>query len=163
MPEIRRLPYWQKLYNQRKRLAKKLGIVLFSGFILFLLIDLAFPFNIDKSYSPLVYAQDGTLLSGFLSKDDKWRMHTNLEEISPTLRKAIIQKEDRYFYYHFGVNPVSVVRAFWNNLISGRRTSGASTITMQVTRLLQPKERTYLNKLVETFRALQLECYLIYF
>ncbi|MEM6297437.1 MAG: penicillin-binding protein 1C [Bacteroidota bacterium] len=157
MPETRRLPFWQRLYNRRKRIAKFLGIPLVSGFGLFLLLDFIFPFEIEKSYSPLVYAEDGTLLNGFLSEDDKWRMYTDLEEISPTLRKAIIQKEDRYFYYHFGINPVSVTRAFWNNLSSGRRTSGASTITMQVTRLLEPKARTYPNKFLEMFRAFQLE------
>lgn len=84
-------------------------------------------------------------------------MCTELEEISPTLKKAIIFKEDQYFYQHFGVNPLSIIRAAYNNVVKNRRTSGASTITMQVARMLKPKERSYLNKLIEIFRALQLE------
>ena len=84
-------------------------------------------------------------------------MKTELNEITPELRKAIIHKEDRFFYYHLGVNPIAIGRAAANNIFTGRKTSGASTITMQVARLLQPKKRTYGNKLVEVFRAMQLE------
>src|SRR4029078_7099021 len=73
------------------------------------------------------------------------------------LKRAIIYKEDRYFYYHPGVNLFAVVRAAFNNIFHLRRTSGASTISMQVIRLLYPNERSYLNKAVEMFRAVQLE------
>ena len=93
----------------------------------------------------------------FLSADDKWRMLVQPEEINQQLRKAIIYKEDRYFYYHFGVNPIAILRAAFNNTIYQRRTSGASTITMQVARLMYPKKRTYLNKFTEMFRSFQLE------
>lgn len=96
-------------------------------------------------------------MHAFLTHDDKWRMYTTLEEITPTLKEAILFKEDKYFYYHPGINPVSIFRAFTNNIFSGRRTSGASTITMQVARMLSPKERTYGNKIVEMFQAFQLE------
>lgn len=109
------------------------------------------------NYSTIIYSQDSTLVHGFLSDDDKWRMYTELHEITPELKKAIIFKEDKYFKYHFGINPVAIVRAAINNIRSGKRTSGASTITMQVTRLLEPKARTYGNKIIEMFRALQLE------
>lgn len=84
-------------------------------------------------------------------------MYAELDEITPVLRKAILFKEDTYFYYHPGVNPVSLVRAFGRNLLMGRRTSGASTITMQVVRLLEPRPRTYFSKLIELVRAVQLE------
>ncbi|UCH15347.1 MAG: penicillin-binding protein 1C, partial [Bacteroidales bacterium] len=96
----------------------------------------------------------------FLTSDDKWRMYTELDEITPQLKKAIIFKEDKYFRYHFGVNPVSVVRALVYNILKGKRTSGASTITMQVARLLVPKERTYWNKIKEMMKAIQLEWHL---
>ena len=71
------------------------------------------------------------------------------EEISPRLKEAILFKEDKYFYYHPGINPIAIIRAAFNNLFQAKRTSGASTITMQVARLLYPRERTYLNKCVE--------------
>lgn len=96
-------------------------------------------------------------MHAFLTSDEKWRMKTTLEEISPLLRKTIIGKEDKYFYSHPGINLIAVGRAFFNNLLQLKRTSGASTITMQVARALEPKRRTYFNKLIEMFRALQLE------
>ncbi len=126
-----------------------------AGF--FFVLDTVFPFRVQVDYAQLITARDGSVLYGFLSHDDKWRMKTELHEITPELRKAIIHKEDRFFYYHLGVNPIAIARAAANNIFTGRKTSGASTITMQVARLLQPKERTYGNKLVEVFRAVQLE------
>src|SRR6185503_15321817 len=62
-----------------------------------------------------------------------------------------------YFYSHPGVNPVAVTRAFFNNLFKMRRTSGASTITMQVARALEPGKRNIWSKMREMFRAFQLE------
>ncbi len=115
------------------------------------------PYNTEVEYSPVVLSEEKQLLHSYLTSDDKWRMYTTLAEITPTLRKAIVYKEDQYFYYHFGVNPVSVCRAAINNMVFGKRTSGASTITMQVARLLHPAQRTYANKLLEVFRAMQLE------
>lgn len=128
-------------------------------FIALLLTDLAFPFRVNPRYSTLVTASDGTVLHAFLNEEDKWRLYTELDEITPLLRQTILQKEDRYFYYHFGINPVSVGRALAKNLTTGRRTSGASTITMQVVRLLEPRKRTYGSKIVEMLRALQLEAH----
>ncbi|MFN8237693.1 MAG: penicillin-binding protein 1C [Chitinophagales bacterium] len=130
---------------------------LFVFLLLFNLTDLLFPLQTGRNYSTIIEAEDGTVLYSFLSNDDKWRMYTKLSEITPTLQRAFIQKEDRWFYWHFGVNPVAVIRAFINNSIQHKRTSGASTITMQVARMLEPKERTMSSKLLELFRALQLE------
>lgn len=128
--------------------------------IVFLLFDLLFPFSVGVEYSQTVSDRRGNLLHAFLTSDDKWRMKAEGHEISPELRKAFLYKEDRWFDYHFGVNFFSVARAFSNNLLRGRRTSGASTITMQTVRLLQPRQRTYFNKLLEMFRAFQLEWHL---
>ncbi len=125
--------------------------------ILFLILNMFFPLPVNIEYSALVISSEKNLLHAFLTSDDKWRMYTELDEITPELKKAIIFKEDKYFYYHPGVNPVAVVRALFNNMRTGKRTSGASTITMQVARMLEPKERTYKNKIREIFRAFQLE------
>ena len=136
--------------------SKAVKIVVALGIIL-LLLDLLFPVPTIKSYSKEIIASDGSLLSAYLSKDDKWRFHTTLDEVSPNLIKAIIEKEDSWFFWHFGVNPVSLVRALITNISSGERISGASTITMQLARMLEPKERNYLNKFIEIFRAIQIE------
>lgn len=146
-----RAPLLKKRWLKRSLLLTALSALLLWG------LDWYYPLPEVPGYSPLVYARDSTLINGFLSGDDKWRMHTALEEISPLLRETILQKEDKYFYYHFGVNPVAVFRAAFQNLRHERRVSGASTITMQVARLLEPKARTYPNKFLEMLRAFQLE------
>jgi penicillin-binding protein 1C len=121
------------------------------------LLHLAFPLPDKIAYSTMVTDRNGELLHAYLTPDEKWRMKVELNEISPLLRKTIIHKEDKHFYRHIGVNPVAVVRALFSNLSTGRRMSGASTITMQVARALEPKPRTMGNKIREMFRALQLE------
>ncbi|MFT7036356.1 MAG: penicillin-binding protein 1C [Cyclobacteriaceae bacterium] len=136
---------------------KYLFIVIFLFSFVSFSLNLIFPFKPIIEYSHVIQTKHQQLLHSYLTSDEKWRMFTTLEEITPTLKKAIIFKEDQYFYYHFGVNPISIFRAAFNNLFKGRRTSGASTITMQVARMLNPKERSYTNKIIEIFRALQLE------
>ncbi|UOE36177.1 penicillin-binding protein 1C [Hymenobacter monticola] len=123
------------------------------------MLDRLFPLPPAPRYSPIVLAADGSVLHAFLNPTQKWRMKTELAEITPALQQAIIHKEDRYFRYHFGVNPVAIVQAAGRNLFGKGRTTGASTITMQVARLLEPKERTFGNKLQEMLRAVQLEAH----
>ncbi len=105
----------------------------------------------------MVMSREGDLMKAFLSKDDKWRMKCSVKELPPELLKAFIYKEDRYFYFHPGINPFSMIRAAFNNVVYHKRTSGASTITMQAVRLLEPRQRTINSKIIESFRALQLE------
>jgi penicillin-binding protein 1C len=124
------------------------------------LADRLWPLPPAPQYSPLVLAADGSVLHAYLNPTQKWRMKTELAEITPALQTAIIEKEDRYFRYHFGVNPLAIVQAAGRNLFGHGRTTGASTITMQVARLLEPKERTAGNKLREMLRAVQLEAHL---
>ncbi|HEX2975391.1 MAG TPA: penicillin-binding protein 1C, partial [Bacteroidales bacterium] len=126
--------------------------------LIFILTDFIFPLpGFDHGYSRVVYSSDGEVMHCFLSSDEKWRIRAEYEEISGDLCDAVIFKEDKYFYRHPGINPISVVRALWNNLVSGKRTSGASTITMQLARLMDPAPRTLGSKLREAFRALQIE------
>ncbi|MBO0357512.1 penicillin-binding protein 1C [Hymenobacter sp. BT186] len=141
---------------------RRTGLRLFGGALVAVLLLLAgldwlFPVPAAPQYSPLVLAADGSVLHAYLNPTQKWRMKTELREITPVLRKAIIEKEDRWFYWHFGVNPLALVQAAGRNVFGTGRTTGASTITMQVARLLEPKERTFGNKLLEMARATQLE------
>ena len=138
-------------------ISKRTGIFLLASFILFLLFNLLFPLPDKIEYSTVITNDKGEMINAYLTSDDKWRMKTELHEISPLLRKTIIAKEDKYFYYHPGVNPFSVGRAFVKNLLRMKRTSGASTITMQVARALEPGRRNIFSKARETFRAFQLE------
>ncbi len=76
-------------------------------------------------------------------------------------RRAICRRcshfEDRRFFHHPGVDPLAVLRAAWQNLRAGRVVSGASTLTMQTARLIEPTSRGLAGKLRQSLRALQLE------
>ncbi|HTL08739.1 MAG TPA: penicillin-binding protein 1C [Chitinophagaceae bacterium] len=124
---------------------------------LFFLLNFLFPLRDTIAYSTIITDNKGEVLHAFLTADQQWRMKTALNEISPLLRKTIIAKEDKYFYQHPGINAIAMVRAFTVNLLHMKRSSGASTITMQVARAMEPRPRTYLSKCIEMFRALQLE------
>ncbi|MBU1908923.1 MAG: penicillin-binding protein 1C [Verrucomicrobia bacterium] len=73
------------------------------------------------------------------------------------IAQAVIAAEDQRFYRHPGVDPLALLRAVGQNLLHFRRVSGASTLSTQVIRLLQPRPRTLRTKLIEAFRAVQLE------
>jgi penicillin-binding protein 1C len=147
--------FFSQIHRRKKNARRLVGVLL--GLLLVGGLDFAFPFRPQVPYSTQILAADGSVLHAFLSKDDKWRLQTELAEITPQLRKTLLHKEDRFFHWHPGVNPLALGRAALRNLLTGRRTSGASTITMQVVRLLEPRERTYGSKLVEMLRAFQLE------
>ena len=76
-----------------------------------------------------------------------------LDEIPPRVADATLALEDRRFWSHPGVDPIAVFRAAWQNISSGTRVSGASTIAMQVARLQNPGSRTYWRKSVESLTA----------
>ncbi|MCW9096408.1 MAG: transglycosylase domain-containing protein, partial [Ignavibacteriaceae bacterium] len=93
--------------------------IVFTILLLFVVLDFLFPLPKQKEFSKEIHAKDGTLLTAYLTSDDKWRLRTELEEVSPDLIKAVIEKEDSWFYWHFGINPVSIVRALYKNIFSG--------------------------------------------
>ena len=73
------------------------------------------------------------------------------------IARAMVAAEDRRFWSHPGVDVLAIARAAGQNLFFGRRISGASTLSTQVIRMMHPRDRTAGAKLVEAFRALQLE------
>jgi penicillin-binding protein 1C len=139
------------------RFLKGFGLACAGLFLLFLLLNKIFPLPDGVEYSTVITDNKGEVINAYLTSDQQWRMKTELSEISPLLRKTIIAKEDQYFYSHPGVNPVAVSRALMKNVFRLKRTSGASTITMQVARALEPRPRNLWSKFLEMFRAFQLE------
>ncbi len=134
-------------------------LVLVTGCLLavFFGLNIIFPLKDSIEYSQVIRDADGNLINAFLTSDDKWRLKTELSEISPLLQKTIIAKEDKYFYYHPGINLLAIARAAFRNIVHFKTISGASTITMQVAKALQPRQRTLGTKLIECFRSAQLE------
>ncbi|MDR0805657.1 MAG: peptidoglycan glycosyltransferase PbpC [Enterobacteriaceae bacterium] len=105
----------------------------------------------------VVVADDGTPLWRFADAEGIWRYSVSLEEVSPYYLEALLTYEDRWFYSHPGINPLSIARAAWQNLTSQRIISGGSTLSMQVARLIEPHDRSFMGKLCQLFRTLQLE------
>ena len=126
---------------------------------LFMLANWCFPLPKARLHPPvsqIVLDRNGEWLRVFLADDGMWRFSRG-EVTSPLLHQAILTSEDRWFYYHYGINPVSIATAIYDNLRAGEVVRGGSTITMQLARLMEPKARNIPNKLIEMFRALQLE------
>ena len=111
----------------------------------------------DFRPSRKILDRNGELLREILSSREgrsEWR---RLSDISPALVRAIVAAEDKRFFRHPGVDPIAVVRSTWLNLRSGQIVSGASTITMQLARMLDPGPRTFKRKVREALTALRLE------
>lgn len=100
----------------------------------------------------------GHLLRLSLTSDEKYRLWTPLAELPQTFRDATLHYEDRWFYRHPGINPVSLLRAAWSSLIVRARWMGASTLTMQLARQRwRLKTSTLSGKLQQMGYALWLE------
>ena len=110
-----------------------------------------------RDLSVLVLARDGSILRGFLTADDKWRLPLAAETLDPLYRHMLIAAEDGRFESHPGVDPAAMLRAIGQFVANGRVVSGASTLTMQTVRLLERRPRTFAAKLVEIAEALGLE------
>jgi penicillin-binding protein 1C len=125
-----------------------------------LLLDFVFPLPQPGRDSPaavVVVARDGTPLRAFPDRQHVWRHTMTLEEVSPLYLEALVNYEDRAFWWHPGVNPYALMRAAWQWVSAGHIVSGGSTLTMQVARIIDPTPRTVLGKFRQILRALQLE------
>ena len=100
--------------------------------------------------------REGELLGARISEDGQWRFPPT-DSVPHKYATSVIQFEDRGFRYHPGVNPLSIGRAFVQNIKEGRVVSGGSTITMQTVRLMRNEKRTYFEKFIELIWATRLE------
>ena len=173
---LRYLSQATRLKTVNRRLITLL-LPLFLFITLFMFANWCFPLpktRLHPSPSRIVLDRNGEWLRAFLADDGMWRFSRQSQEVSgkpdtsltenrqPTidnhfLHQAMLTSEDKWFYYHYGINPVSIATALYDNLKAGEVVRGGSTITMQLTRLMEPKARNIPNKLIEMFRALQLE------
>ena len=124
-----------------------------------LALDRIFPPNLARylDRSTEVVDANGRLLRAFTAGDGQWRLKTTVDDVDPTYIALLKVYEDARFDYHFGVDPMAVVRSAALDIARGRIVSGASTLTMQAARLLEPRPRTFGAKIVEAARAIQLE------
>ncbi|WP_221800370.1 penicillin-binding protein 1C [Oceanobacter mangrovi] len=124
------------------------------------LLPLQLPQHQAAEFSRVVVDSQGRTLRAFPDRNGVWRMPIALDQVSPDYLQAVINYEDRWFYWHPGINPLAIARASWQNLRCGCVVSGGSTLTMQVARRLYPHSRDFSGKLQQALRALQLEWHL---
>jgi len=140
---------------------KQLSITRKVIFILITILVIAYIFCLPRQlfhvpYSTVVTDRNGELLGARIASDGQWRFpprNTTPEKI----KQCLITFEDRHFYHHWGVNPVSTGRAAYQNLKNKRIVSGGSTLTMQTIRLVRNKSRTFGEKFIEMILATRLE------
>jgi penicillin-binding protein 1C len=131
------------------------GLLLVASFYL-----VPLPARLEPELSTAVYSTEGVLLRAYLSREDTWRLPVTLAELPRFVVDGLQCIEDQRFWLHPGVDPLAIGRALLQNLAAGTTVSGGSTITMQIVRLLEPRPRTLGSKLLEAWRAFQLEWYL---
>jgi len=109
-------------------------------------------------YSHIVLDRDGRLLRAYATPDGRWRLPATKNDVDPRFVRLLLAYEDKRFYEHYGVDPLSLGRAGFQYISQGHIVSGGSTLTMQVARLLEPRQhRSFGAKLRQLARALQLE------
>ncbi len=144
----------QKLYK-RLKLAAVL-VVLFLAIPFTGRLFLPLPLFHDP-YSTVLFDRQGTLLGARIAPDGQWRF-PETDSLPAKYKTALLQFEDKYFYSHFGFNPVSAFEALTADIKAGKIVRGGSTITMQVIRLAEKgKPRTIPEKIKEIYLALALE------
>lgn len=115
------------------------------------------PELVRPEFSVQVEDRDGKVLRCFTTADGYWRLPARLERIDPQFIRQLIAIEDKRFWQHPGVDPIALLRAGRQLLAGGRIVSGASTISMQTVRLLQPGRRGLGRKVKQIVQALILE------
>jgi penicillin-binding protein 1C len=129
-----------------------------------LALDRLFPPDLSRYHerSSETVDTNGRLLRAFTTADGKWRLKTTVDDVDPVYLALLKAYEDRRFDAHWGIDPLAAARAAGQWIERGRIVSGASTISMQAARLLEPRQlqggqRGLLTKAIQSARALQLE------
>lgn len=147
---------WQKF-----AIGTAAGIII-AGAGLFALqaADRAFPPPLEQAeaVSPEVLDADGQLLRAFATPEGRWRLKTDVSDVDPQFIRMLVAYEDQRFYEHSGIDVWALGRAALQFVSNGRIVSGASTLSMQVARLIEPREsRSFSAKLLQIMRAVQIE------
>ncbi|MGF6176271.1 penicillin-binding protein 1C [Ensifer sp. 4252] len=122
--------------------------------------DQAFPPPLEAAgiVSREVLDVDGQLLRAFATPDGLWRLKTTVDDVDPQFLRMLVAYEDQRFREHVGIDFLALGRAALQFVTNGRIVSGASTLSMQVARLIEPREqRSIAAKLLQIARAIQIE------
>jgi penicillin-binding protein 1C len=117
------------------------------------------PLKEARAVSTTIVDRNGKLLRAYAMADGRWRLPVDAKkDVDPTYLKLLLAYEDQRFYDHHGVDPRALMRAAFQFVTCGHIVSGGSTITMQLARLIEPRQRRSLHfKLHQIVRALEIE------
>ena len=148
------LTLFKRFSNYIKNNKKKSVI----GFVLLIVYYFSLPIVLFvEPYSTVIESTDGELLGAKIARDGQWRFPAN-DSIPDKFKKCIVYFEDEHYYYHFGFNPVAMVKAIQQNQSAGKVVRGGSTLTQQVIRLSRKnKKRSYFEKGIELILSTRLE------
>jgi len=140
-----------------KNISKKKAIILAVMVILIVVYIFCLPRQLfDVPYATVVTDRNGELLGARIAEDGQWRF-PETSTVPEKFEISLIMFEDRFFRYHFGVNPLAIGRALLQNIRARRIVSGGSTLTMQVIRMSRNRSRTVPEKIIEMILATRLE------
>ncbi|MER9866117.1 penicillin-binding protein 1C [Mesorhizobium sp. M0136] len=124
--------------------------------------------QLDRSFPPPLPAaltvstevqdRDGQLLRAFATPDGYWRLATSLDQVDKQFVDMLVTYEDKRFWGHQGIDVLALARAAGQVATSGHIVSGGSTLSMQLARLIEPRDsRSLGSKIKQMLRALQIE------
>lgn len=124
--------------------------------------------QLDRAYPPPLEAamersaevvdRDGLLLRAFATKEGRWRFDADLPTLDRRFLAMLLAYEDKRFRDHSGIDPRAIARAAWQLATNGRIVSGGSTLSMQLARLIEPRQKRSLSaKAIQALRAVQIE------
>ena len=132
-----------------------------SGIFVWFSVDVNVNQVVNINGSSALYDREGRLFHVRLSPDSEWQIPIKLDEMGKWLPLVAVNAEDGRFFRHIGIDLLSLSRAIFQDAISGRVISGASTITSQVIRLAvserENRKRTPSTKVREFVMAMKLE------
>lgn len=156
-PPLQPAPLLRRITRFSLRWLKRAGVLLAVLLLTWWLLPKPDLLPQDLEYSRTVLDRDGNVLFLTTTSDGMLRLPASMDQIAPELLAATLEMEDRRFFSHHGVDGRSLLRAVWG-VVSGQKLGGASTITMQLSRLRwKLQTRSIGGKLEQMFRAIQLE------
>jgi penicillin-binding protein 1C len=153
-------PLYGRLARAASLLAVATAVFCAAAYIVFELVIFSLPpldlKRADK-LSTIILSADGQILKSYLASDDVWRLPATPADVSSNYLKMLLAYEDKRFYRHSGVDVLAVGRAVYQFVRDRTARSGASTLSMQVARLLTRHERGFIGKAKQALLAIKLE------